>query len=147
MHAPRLFVVVLCLGCVISLSAADDKALVVVPIQDAAFVPVMASLPDGPQMAVLWGDPAAGPSAMLMKLKKGSNPLHTHTADYHMVVLSGIMKHWGRGQSEADAETLKPGSYCFQPGGQAHAGACLTDECLIHIVWSGPRDGALASDE
>lgn len=137
----------LCSGCATSPSSSDERAMVVVPFEDAVFVPVVPTAPDGPQMAVLWGDPAAGPSAMLMKQKKGATPFHTHTADYHLVLLTGLMKHWARGQTEAEAQTLGPGSYWFEPGGHVHADACLTDECLMHIVWSGARDGALASDE
>ena len=56
-------------------------------IQDAKFAPVDPTQPDGPQMAVLWGDPAKGPSAMLLKFKKGSNPLHIHNSDYHLVLV------------------------------------------------------------
>jgi hypothetical protein len=121
--------------------------MVVVPFEDASFGPVSPALPLGPQLAVLWGDPASGPSAMLLKLGRGPVPLHTHTADYHLVVLAGAMKHWGAGESEAEAPELGPGSYWFQPGGQAHGDACLADECLAQIVWEGPRDAQLAAGE
>ena len=125
---------------------AARKTMVVVPYEGARFAPVSPRLPDGPRIAVLWGDPATGPSAVLLEMKKGPVPLHIHTADYHLVVLEGVMKHWAEGQTESAAPSLGPGSYWFQPGGQPHGDACLTDKCVMHIVWSGARDGKLAGD-
>jgi quercetin dioxygenase-like cupin family protein len=120
------------------------KNMVAVAFSDAKFVPVVARLPDGPRMAVLWGDPTTGPSAVLLEMKRGSVPLHVHSADYHLVVLEGTMKHWIEGDTEETARPLGPGSYWFQPGGQPHADACLTEKCVMQIVWSGKRDAQLA---
>jgi quercetin dioxygenase-like cupin family protein len=135
------------LTCVTAVAASEPARIParmkVVPIEQAKFVPVAPSRPDGPQMAVLWGDPAQGPSAMLLKMKKGAGPLHWHTSDYHLVVLQGRMKHWGEGETEALAPELGPGSYWFQPGRGLHGDACLSDECVMQIVWSGKRDGHL----
>jgi quercetin dioxygenase-like cupin family protein len=130
----------------LSASAHDNekKKMVVTPYQDARFAPIDPKQPDGPQIAVLWGDPAKGPSAMLLKLKKGGGRLHFHTSDYHLTLLQGTMKHWAEGESEADAKPLGPGSYWFQPGAQAHGDSCLTDECLMFVKWEGKRDGMLA---
>ena len=112
-------------------------------LQDAKFVPNDPGQPDGPQLAVLWGDPARGPSAMLIKIKKGAIPLHYHIADYHLVVLEGSLKHWAEGGLESNAKTLGPASYWFQPCNQVHGDSCLTDECLAYLNWAGPRDGKL----
>jgi hypothetical protein len=98
-------------------------------------------------MAVLWGDPHTGPSAMLLTMQEGAVPLHVHSADYHLAVIEGQMKHWGPGEDASHAPALGPGSYWFQPGGQAHADACLSPTCVMQIVWSGPRDARLASSE
>jgi quercetin dioxygenase-like cupin family protein len=125
-------------------ASSSPRAMVVVPIEDATFLPVSARLPDGPRMAVLWGDPSAGPSAVLLEMKRGAGPLHVHTADYHLVVLEGTMKHWSADQSEQGVKPLGPGSYWFQSGGHAHGDSCLSDRCVMQIVWSGPRDGKLA---
>lgn len=126
--------------------APEQATMITVPFEQARFVPVSATRPNGAQLAVLRGNPATGPSAMLMKLVRGPGPLHTHSADYHLVLISGSMKHWGAGGSEATAPILQPGSYWFQPGGTVHGDSCLDNECLVHIVWFGPRDGKLASD-
>jgi quercetin dioxygenase-like cupin family protein len=124
---------------------AAEKRMVVVPFEGARFLPVSPRLPDGPRMAVLWGDPNTGPSAVLLEMKKGSVPLHIHTADYHLVVIEGVMRHWAQGQAESAAPSLGPGSYWFQPGSQPHGDACLTDKCVMHVVWAGARDATLAS--
>jgi mannose-6-phosphate isomerase-like protein (cupin superfamily) len=131
-------------SCTTSPSPRPARTMVAVPYQDAKFVPVSPRLAEGPRMAVLWGDPSSGPSAVLLEMQRGSVPFHVHTADYHLVVLEGTMKHWLEGQDEASAPLLGPGSYWFQPGGQPHADGCLSDRCVMHIVWSGPRDARLA---
>ena len=114
--------------------------MTVVSRADARFQPVDPARPGGAAIAVLRGDPAAGPSTMLMRMPRGGGVMHEHTAAYDLVVLEGTMKHWPEGQSEADAAALGAGSYWHQPGGAAHADACLTDTCLMFITWSGARD-------
>jgi len=121
--------------------AASQSRMIVTPIESAAFKPVDPARPNSAQVAVLRGDPNSGPSSTLLRLAKGPTPLHVHSSDYDLVVISGEMKHWERGQSEAQAAVLGPGSYYFQPGDLVHAGACLTDECLMYVQWSGRRDG------
>jgi hypothetical protein len=133
------------LGCSAS-DVPEQSLMVTVPFEQAKFVPVSAARPNGAQLAVLHGDPSTGPSAMLMKLVRGPVPLHTHSADYHLVLIRGSMKHWGAGEAETTAPILQPGSYWFQPGGKVHGDSCLDAECLVHVVWSGPRDGKLAPD-
>jgi hypothetical protein len=131
-------------GFVIGVFADDAKRMVVTPFQDAKFVPLDSAQPDVAQIAVLWGDPTKGPSAMLLKLKKYGGSLHYHTSDYHLVLLQGTMKHWAVGTQEADAKPLGPGSYWYQPGNQAHGDSCLSDECLMFLKWEGKRDSRLA---
>jgi hypothetical protein len=120
------------------------SVLTVTPIEDAKFAPVDPARPQGAQMAVLWGDPQTGPSATLLRLNKGVSAVHVHSADYHGVVIEGTLQHWERGQSQSDAKLLRTGSHWFQPGNVAHSDACLTDQCLMYVQWSGPRDGRLA---
>jgi hypothetical protein len=132
-------------GCATVDDEASKRSMVVAPIENAQFAPVLARLPDGPRVAVLWGNPNAGPSAILLEMKRGAGPMHTHTADYHLVVIEGVMKHWGPDETESIAKPLGPGSYWFQPGGVPHADACLTDRCVMQVVWSGRRDAQLAA--
>ncbi|HYE46099.1 MAG TPA: DUF4437 domain-containing protein [Caulobacter sp.] len=100
--------------------------------------------PDGPAIAVLRGDPATGPSDMLMRFGPMPPVMHTHTANYRLVVLKGEMKHWVQGQTAADVEVLGPGSFWYQPGGQPHADLCLSDRCEMFISWDGKRDAHVA---
>jgi quercetin dioxygenase-like cupin family protein len=131
-------------GFIATALAQTTKQMIVTPFQDARFVPLDAAQPEGSQLAVLWGDPAKGPSAMLVKFKKGVGRPHYHSSDYHLTLLQGTMKHWAEGEREEDAKPLGPGSYWFQPGSQVHTDACLTDECLMFVYWPDKRDTKLA---
>ena len=116
----------------------------VTPLEQAKFVPVDSKRPELAAIAVLSGDPATGPSTMLLRMGRGPGRLHVHTADYRLVIVRGTMKHWSIELPETSAPELGPGSSWFQPGAEAHADSCLTDECLMYIVWSGARDARLA---
>lgn len=148
-HAQTVFAaLLLCAGCA-SVGVQDPRSqqMVVTAFEDAKFVPVTPGRPDSPEIAVLWGDPSTGPSAMLIRVKRGPLPMHTHSSDYHLVVLQGVVKHWGADDTEEAAKPLAPGSYWFQPGNAAHADSCLTDECLWHLVWYGKQDGKLVEPQ
>lgn len=135
-----------CLLAGFALGAAADQTMVVTAFENAKFVPMNPARPNGAQIAVLWGDPTSGPSAALLKYPKSdSGRMHIHTSDYHLVVLEGKAKHWAKGEQEASAPVLGPGSYWFQPGNQPHADTCLSDECVMFIKWSGKED-ALPAD-
>ncbi len=125
--------------------AQTTKQMIVVPFQDARFVPLDAAQPG--ELAVLWGDPTKGSSAMLVKFKKGVGRPHYHSSDYHLTLLQGTMKHWAEGEREEDAKPLGPGSYWFQPGNQVHTDACLTDECVMFVYWPDKRDTKLAETQ
>jgi quercetin dioxygenase-like cupin family protein len=83
---------------------------------------------EGPKVAVLFGDPKAGPVAFQIELApKSEAGMHKHTSDYHALVLEGPVGHWVDGGEEADKQ-LVAGTYWFQPGGQFHNDACRGDE-------------------
>jgi len=126
------------------LSAAGVAGMTITAIEDAKFTPVNPQRPQGAQMAVLWGDPNTGPSAMLLRIDKGAGAMHVHSADYQCVILEGTMQHWERGQSQSQAKLLQPGSHWFQPGNVPHSDACVTEQCLMYVQWAGPRDARLA---
>jgi len=110
---------------------------------DAQFRPLNPAMSPGAQVAVLWGDPDTGPSAVLFKMGKGATPLHTHSSTYHLTVIEGTMKHWTAGESEAQARALGPGGYWRIEGGRPHADSCLSEQCVAFIKWDGRRDGKL----
>jgi quercetin dioxygenase-like cupin family protein len=127
-------------GLAVAALAATSERMIVVPHNGAKFVPVDPADPASTRIAVLRGDPATGPSAMLMQFGKGTGRLHVHSSDYQLVVLEGTMKHWVTHQKEADTPPLERGSYWYQPGNEAHADSCLTESCLMFISWAGKRD-------
>jgi anti-sigma factor ChrR (cupin superfamily) len=90
-------------------------------------------------MAVAWGDPAKGPHGAFHKFKAGFNAgLHTHSADMHIVVVSGTMIAAAEGGPE---KKLPPGSYEYQPHSVKHVTKCDTGgECVIFVVASGKFD-------
>lgn len=125
-------------------TAAATEGMVVVPFEDAELVPLDPTRPEGPRMAVLWGDPASEPSAMLLEVGRGVGSLHVHSADYHLVVLEGTMRHRAAADGPDEGRLLGRGSYWFQPGELAHADSCLSERCLMFVKWEGPRDARLA---
>jgi hypothetical protein len=131
-----------CAACATSSPPEPDRmAGSVTAWEDAKFFSVQPDQPDGPELAVLWGDPRTGPSAMHIRLRKGPVPMHVHSSDYHLVVVQGTMKHWGPNETEDQVRPLGPGSYWFQPGNAAHAESCLSETCVAFAVWAGRLDG------
>ena len=94
----------------------------------------------GPEIAVLHGDLQSG-GAFFLRLPPGNKSgLHTHTADYHAVVVSGAPKHWIAG-ADKKAKPLAIGSHWFQPGGQPHGDECTgTEPCVLFLVMGGALD-------
>ena len=100
----------------------------------------------GPQTAVLWGDPASGEHGMLFKLPAGmTSPPHTHSADYHAVVITGIGMNYA--PDDKAPKEMPPGSYWSQPANMAHITACKAGkECLAYVYMKGKFDFAPAGD-
>jgi len=114
---------------------------VLVPAGTSKFAPLDPKSPGGIQMAVLSGDPKAGPVAFELKLPKGPSPIHWHSSDYYAWIVEGKTKHWLPGK-EADAKENGPGTFWFQPGGATnpHGDECLTDSCTLYIMMPGKFD-------
>ena len=94
----------------------------------------------GPELAAVSGGNGGGGSFFL-RLPPGSKPgLHTHSADYHAILVSGTHKHWLPG-GDKKAKALAPGSYWFQPGKAPHGDECVGPEpCVLFLVLSGAYD-------
>lgn len=94
------------------------------------------------QIAVLWGNPQEGPSAVMMKFPPNfPGGMHTHTYGYHAVVVSGASKHWGQDETEATAPLQMPGDYWYQEAGQVHQDSFPTDaETILYLQFDGPID-------
>ncbi|HEV8232146.1 MAG TPA: cupin domain-containing protein [Thermoanaerobaculia bacterium] len=107
------------------------KKFVVWPAADLKFAP-LAGAPPGPVLATLSGDPTKGAYTAIEKFPAGfSAPLHTHSADHKVVVISGTWIHGEPGKPDV---RLGPGSYLFQPAGQKHTTACdAASECVFFL--------------
>ena len=85
-------------------------------------------------MAVLWGDPLKDvDTGFLIRFPPGAtSPPHLHSADYWGVTISGTMRHWTVGESEADAKALPAGSYQMLPARVPHVSKCDPGaECVV----------------
>lgn len=76
----------------------------------------------GVSMAPLWGEVARGPYRVMMKSESGKeHPLHAHTNDVRIVIVSGA---FFLGKDGASARDYGPGSYLVVPAGMKHVSGC-----------------------
>jgi hypothetical protein len=63
------------------------------------------------EAALLWGDPATGPAALLVRFPEGyAEPWHNHSASYRAVLVRGEFQ--SRSQDDSDsAEIYGPGAF------------------------------------
>lgn len=108
-----------------------------VAAEELKWVPV----PDTPAfVAVVKGDPKKpGPLVQFMKLPGGfSAPLHSHTADHHVAVVSGTVTLAPEG---GEAKKLGPGSWFEFNGKEKHTTTCEAGaDCVLYVVLKGPFD-------
>jgi len=94
----------------------------------------------GVKIADLWGNHANGAFGAFIQFPAGfAAPLHTHTSDYKIAVVSGTFVQAPEGKPEF---RLGPGSYLMQPGGNyKHTTACdKASDCLILVQSNGKFD-------
>ncbi len=95
----------------------------------------------GGKMCVVNGDPAKGPSVLLMKFPKGMTIApHWHTSDEIVTVVSGTAL-FGSGETAdaAKGAELGVGSYIVIPGKNPHW-AIVRDELVISVTLDKPAD-------
>jgi len=85
------------------------------------------------------GDPAKGPSTILLKAAPGCLVAwHYHTAMEQVTVIRGSLRMEMTGRAPA---TLGPGGFGAMPGKMAHQFACSgTKECLLVVMFDAPYD-------
>ncbi len=94
----------------------------------------------GPEVAPVHGDLKSATAFFVKVAPGGKAPLHTHSSDYHAVVISGAPKHW-IGNAAKTAKPLTPGSYFFQPANQPHVDECTgTEPCVLFVTMAGAFD-------
>jgi quercetin dioxygenase-like cupin family protein len=97
-------------------------------------------VPDSPgvKIAAVDGDPGKGASHFMIKLPDGfSAPLHHHTADHYVTVVSGTLVLTVDGK-----ETWLPaGSYFHFVGGKTHLTRCAPGaDCVLSVDTRGKWD-------
>ena len=95
---------------------------------------------EGTKVAKLWGDwMKEGPYGVLVKFNAGlMHPLHKHTHDLKIVVISGTFLHTPEGGAET---RFGPGSYLLQAGGKNHVSGCAAGaECEFFMTSNGKFD-------
>ena len=118
--------------------------------QDAVFVnadevkwgPVPPALPQGAQIAVLYGDPfKKGPFIVRLKMPDGYKiPPHWHPTDENVTVIQGTFMV-GKGEKfDAEAsESLPAGSFVLMPKEMRHF-AWAKGETIVQVHGPGPFD-------
>lgn len=94
----------------------------------------------GVKVADLWGDHGKGAFGALFRLPAGfTAPLHTHTYDMRVVIVSGTYIQAPEGKPEF---RLGAGSYLMQPGGTyRHTTSCAQgSECVFFVESDGAFD-------
>jgi anti-sigma factor ChrR (cupin superfamily) len=91
--------------------------------------------PPGIMYAELWGHMDKGAYGSLVKLPAGvKHPLHTHSSDTKLVVISGTFLFTPEVGTE---QRLGPGSYLMVPGGVKHLSG-VTEDGPCEVFQEGP---------
>jgi anti-sigma factor ChrR (cupin superfamily) len=117
----------------------DATRLVVMPAADMKWTDLDPGAP-GVKVADLWGTHAKDAFGALFKVPAGfAVPLHTHTYDMKVVIVSGTYVQAPEGKPEF---RLGPGSYFMQPGGNyRHTTTCdKASDCVFFVESKGPFD-------
>ena len=116
------------------------SAPVPVPAADLLWSDLDPTGAPGVEIATLWGDHRKGAFGAFLKLPAGfATPLHTHTHDMKLVIVSGT---YVQSPDGGPAFRLGPGSYLMQPGGDyRHTTSCdEASECLFFFESDGAFD-------
>lgn len=114
--------------------------LVVMPAADLKWADLDPAGAPGVKIADVWGDHAKGAYGAFFKLPAGfAAPLHTHTHDIKVVIVSGTYIQVPDGKPEF---RLGPGSYFMQPGGNyRHTTTCdKASDCVFFAESNGKFD-------
>ncbi len=116
------------------------KLPVVTPAADLKWTDLDPAGAPGVKVANLWGSHEKGAFGAFFRLPAGfTAPLHTHTHDMKLVIVSGMYLQTPEGKPEF---RLGPGSYLMQPGGNyRHITKCdQASECVFFVESAGAFD-------
>ena len=121
-------------------SAQTAKAPIFIPAADLKWAPLDTTLAPGVMSADVWGDHTTGAFGGFTKFPAGfQTPVHTHTNEYKIVVVSGTFLQAPEGKPVV---RLGPGSYLMQPAGSyRHTTGCdKASDCVVFIQSDGKFD-------
>ncbi|GBQ62347.1 hypothetical protein AA103196_0284 [Ameyamaea chiangmaiensis NBRC 103196] len=120
----------------------DASGATVIPAaRDVAWQPGPQDFPKSVKYAVLYGDPAKdGPFAIRVMMPPHTLfPLHTHSMDEMLTVVSGSFVHYiGPDMQHASARTMGAGGFVVLPKGVAHALETRNASMVAEVVGRGP---------
>lgn len=119
---------------------ARGRAPLPLPSADVKWTDLDPSGAPGVKVADLWGDHGKGAFGALFRLPAGfAAPLHTHTHDMRLVIVSGTYVQAPEGKPEF---RLGAGSYLMQPGGTyRHTTSCAQgSDCVFFVESDGAFD-------
>jgi quercetin dioxygenase-like cupin family protein len=143
----RLFLVLAAVS--VSMAACSDRADRPGATGNGGGTPLMMSFADlkwtelpevkGTQFAVLSGDPKTGEYTQMRKIPAGTdNPLHTHSSEIKMVIISGVLY---TGSDLASARDFGPGSIIVLPANWVHVSGCRAgNDCVFYQEGKGKFD-------
>jgi quercetin dioxygenase-like cupin family protein len=123
-----------------SAPTAAASRLVVMPASDLKWADLDPTGAPGVKIADLWGDHTKRAYGAFFKLPAGfAVPLHTHTYDIKVVIVSGTYIQSPERKPEF---RLGPGSYFMQPGGNyRHTTSCdKASDCVLFAESKGSFD-------
>lgn len=126
--------------CMLSSPVLAQTAPRPVPAADLVWTDLDPAGAPGVKIALVHGDLQKGPFGAFMRLPAGfAAPLHTHTHEMRLVIVSGTYIQAQDGKPEF---RLGPGSYLVQPGGSyRHTTSCeKVAECVFYFESDGNFD-------
>ena len=117
-----------------------ESRLVVMPASDLKWTDLDPTGAPGVKVADLWGNHATGAFGAFFKLPAGfAVPLHTHTYDIKVVIISGTYIQSPERKPEF---RIGSGSYFMQPGGDyRHTTSCdKASDCVLFVESRGKFD-------
>lgn len=131
-----LYIVLAFLGLIFigATEASAQKKSVILPAEDIKWVQIKGG-PPGVMIANLWGNYEKSAFGALIKFPAGfKSPLHTHSSDGRIVVVSGTLIYTPHGGT---AKRCGPGSYLFESSVVKHVSEAGDDAPCI-FFWEQP---------
>jgi quercetin dioxygenase-like cupin family protein len=124
-----------CVG--LAAAAKGQKEATVMPAAELKWAEIPGS--GGVRVARLWGDMAKGPHGVMVNFPASTvHPLHFHSPDLKIVVVSGTFRYGPEGGPE---KSYGPGSFITIPGDTKHTSGCTADAaCILFHEGTGKFD-------